>query len=172
MRYLLELPILAGDIPGDDDTIETALFAAADALHEWLAAQLRHPAELAALAAIDGACMLEARYDGWLGFAVADHWYVGALAAIHWFTLAAIRAPALVDAALLPAGVRVGAPTPETNWPPLLPVRGQLVTIRDGAAYDHDGLAPAPVDTAEAAAIAEAARTGRCRCSLCLPPAP
>src|SRR5689334_21835971 len=113
MRFLLGIPVEpTRPLDLDDDARSELLSTAFEALTEWLTARLTHPAEASTIDAIDGACMLEHREDDLdenrLTVAIADHWYPGAIAAVHCYTIAARSARDELEAVLAPAGLRLG----------------------------------------------------------------
>ncbi|MEZ4453294.1 MAG: hypothetical protein R3B09_27775 [Nannocystaceae bacterium] len=169
MRFVLELPIAPADAP-DLAPVDDLPFTVVDAVTGWLGDHL-DALDNKVLDAIDGASMIEVDEDaiaeGRLELRVADHWYPGAIAAMHWLEVALTRAPEVLEAALATHGYAPAGAFEPGTWPPLVPVGDDLVVVgTDGEVSSTEGIPFAPTP-AEAATIAEAARDRRCRCSLC-----
>jgi hypothetical protein len=173
MRFLLSIPVEPIRPLGLDEDARCELLSEAfEVLTGWLLARLTCAPEAAGLDAIDSTCMLEHCEEDLdenrLTVAIADHHYPGAVAAVHWYTVAARHARGELSAVLAPRGLRLGAlPVEEEDWPPLVAVGADLVVIGRGGEVSHtEGIEPRPTAD-ERAAIAEAARTRRCACQLC-----
>ena len=146
---------------------------------DYLEKNLRRPAEVGFLEAIDAGCVVEADCDDFenqrLTFLFNDSWAIGAEAAEHWYALALAACHGKVERVVGKQGFQLKHPTQDvtglatngTGTLPLLAIGDEIVGVgEDGELTVTKGvdLALSEEDKARVQAVAN---TRRCECKLC-----